>query len=291
MVLIFNRELSVTISPLGAELQSVVRNDNGLEYLWSGDPAFWGKKSPVLFPVVGGLRNNGYTYNGQRYNLGRHGFAREQAFDIVSQSKEQVSFRLTDNETTRKHYPFHFIFYIDYRLENDRLRVIYRVENSDKKDLLFSVGAHPAFRVPLAPDTSYEDYYLFFEEEENSPIWPISSTGDIALSPQPFLEGTRKLPLKKSLFYRDALVFKDLQSRSISLKSDRTPYGVSIRFDAFPYMGIWAAKDADFLCIEPWCGIGDSEAASGELAGKEGINRLPPGGLFEREWSAQFYAH
>lgn len=288
MVLISNKNLSVTLDPQGAELQSIISNETGLEYLWNGDPAFWNRKSPVLFPVVGGLLNNTYSYNGQTYTLGRHGFAREQAFTVTAQNSDQATFQLRDNEATREVYPFHFIFTIDYRLQEDSLQVTYRIENSDQKDLLFSVGAHPAFKVPLVPGTTYEDYYLFFDKEENTGIWPVTASGDIEVSPVPFLDHTQILPLRKSLFYTDALVFKELRSTAISIKSERTQHGISVAFEGFPYMGIWAAKDADFVCIEPWCGLGDNLAATGELADKEGINRLPPGSVFERKWTAKF---
>ena len=288
MVLIFNKRLSVTIAPQGAELQSILCNDTSLEYLWSGDPAFWGKKSPVLFPIVGSLRNNTYSYNGKHYTMGRHGFAREQLFTITSQSREQVTFRLTDNEVTRQVYPFSFVLDIDYRLKDESLLVTYRVENSDHKELLFSVGAHPAFKVPAVPGTTYEDYFLFFDKEENTGIWPLAPSGEVALSPAPFLDHTQVLPLKRSLFYKDALIFKELRSTAVTIKSDRTPHRVRIGFEGFPYMGVWAAKDADFVCIEPWCGLADNLAATGELADKEGINRLPPGGVFERTWTAEF---
>lgn len=289
MIQISNEKLTVQITPQGAELQSIVRKDNGLEYLWSGDPAFWGKKSPVLFPIVGGLTDNTYYYNGQSYTLGRHGFAREQLFTITAQGEEHVSLHLSDNEETRKVYPFHFDFTIQYLLQDDQLQVTYQVKNRDDKTLLFSVGAHPAFKVPLTADTTYEDYYLYFNKEEEEGIWPLTSGGQIKSAPVPFLEHTHELPLKKSLFYSDALVFKNLDSTAISIKSHLTPHGLTLAFEGFPYMGIWAAKDANFVCIEPWCGIADSVDATGELEEKEGINRLEPGRLFERTWTATIF--
>ncbi|SEW40970.1 aldose 1-epimerase family protein [Chitinophaga arvensicola] len=289
MIQISNEKLTVQINPQGAELQSIVRKDNGLEYLWSGDPAFWGKKSPVLFPIVGGLTDNTYHYNGQNYTLGRHGFAREQLFTVTEQAEEHVILRLSDNETTRKVYPFHFDFTIQYLLQDDQLQVTYQVKNQDDKTLLFSVGAHPAFKVPLTPDTTYEDYYLYFNKEEEEGIWPLTAGGQIQSAPVPFLHQTHELPLKKSLFYKDALVFKNLDSTAISIKSHLTRHGLTLAFEGFPYMGIWAAKDADFVCIEPWCGIADSVDATGALEEKEGINRLEPGRLFERTWTATIF--
>ncbi|MET3877422.1 aldose 1-epimerase family protein [Chitinophaga sp. OAE865] len=289
MIQISNEKLTVLVSPQGAELQSIVRNDTGLEYLWSGDPAFWGKKSPVLFPIVGGLKDNTYQYRGDHYTLGRHGFAREQLFAVTEQGAEHVSLRLSDNEATRKAYPFRFDFTIQYLLQDDQLQVTYQVLNRDDKTLFFSVGAHPAFKLPLVPDTTYEDYYLYFNKEEDAGIWPLSAGGQVETAPVPYLQHTHELPLKKSLFYNDALVFKQLASTAISIKSNRTPHGLTLAFEGFPYMGIWAAKDADFVCIEPWCGIADSVDTNGELEEKEGINRLAPDGLFERTWTATIF--
>lgn len=289
MIQISNEKLTVQVSPQGAELQSIVRNDTGLEYLWSGDPAFWGKKSPVLFPIVGGLKDNTYQYRGDHYTLGRHGFAREQLFAVTEQGAEHVSLRLSDSDATRKVYPFRFDFTIQYLLQDDQLQVTYQVLNRDDKTLLFSVGGHPAFKLPLVPDTAYEDYYLYFNKEEDAGVWPLSAGGQIETAPVPYLQHTHELPLKKSLFYNDALVFKQLASTAISIKSNRTPHGLTLAFEGFPYMGIWAAKEADFVCIEPWCGIADSVDANGELEDKEGINRLAPDGLFERTWTATIF--
>ncbi|NLR80691.1 aldose 1-epimerase family protein [Chitinophaga eiseniae] len=289
MIQISNEKLTVQVNPQGAELQSIVRNDNDQEYLWSGDPAFWGKKSPVLFPIVGGLKNNTYRYNGKSYTLGRHGFAREQLFTVTEQEANHVSLHLSDNDTTREVYPFRFGFTIQYLLQDDQLQVTYQVTNKDSKELLFSVGAHPAFKLPLADGTAYEDYYLHFNKEETTGIWPLSPGGQIETAPVPFLQQTKELPLKKSLFYQDALVFKSLASTAISIASKHTSHGLTLEFEGFPYMGIWAAKDANFVCIEPWCGIADSVNASGELTEKEGINRLAPGATFERTWTAAFF--
>ena len=289
MVRIENNSLQVTINPKGAELQSIVHKGNSLEYLWSGDPAFWGKKSPVLFPIVGGLKNNQYTYGIQSYPLSRHGFARDMVFEVKSQEPTSATFAITSNETTLAVYPFHFTFSITYRLEGENLHVTYDVTNDGHENMLFSVGAHPAFKVPLANNTSFEDYYLEFSSVENTGTWPLSAEGLIEEEAIPLLNNTNTLPLKKSLFYKDALVLKQLQSTAISLKSHQTPHGLTMQFEGFPFMGIWSAKDADFVCLEPWCGIADSVFSTGNLHEKEGINSLNPGTNFERTWSISLF--
>ncbi|TDH22975.1 aldose 1-epimerase family protein [Segetibacter sp. 3557_3] len=285
MIQISNENLLVQVSPKGAELQSIANKETGLEYLWSGDPAFWPKKSPVLFPIVGGLKNNTYTFNDKSYNLGRHGFARDMAFTVTAQSSGQVTFTLESNEQSRLVYPFEFRFSITYTIIDNAVQVTYLVENKVTGNMYFSVGAHPAFRVPLVDGTSYEDYYLQFEKVENAGRFPLSPEGLIELTAEPYLSSTNQLPLKKSLFEKDALVFKNLQSNSITICTSKAEHGVRLSYEDFPYMGIWAAKGADFVCIEPWCGIADSVNASRKLEEKEGINTLASGQTFTRSYT------
>lgn len=284
-----NEQLSISISEKGAELQNIRRNDLQLEYLWSGDAAFWGKKSPALFPVVGGLKNNQYTHKGHVYTLGRHGFARDQVFTVAEETSGSITYTLTESESSLKVYPFKFKFSIRYTLDRDTLHVNYIVENTGDAELLFSVGAHPAFKLPLTDDTTFDDYYLEFSNVENTGKWPLSAEGLIELSPEPLLNNTQTLALTKPMFYADALVLKHMASDKISIKNDKTSHGVEMHFEGFPFFGIWSAKDADFLCLEPWCGIADSVNASGELAEKEGILSLVPGASWNKQWSVSFF--
>lgn len=285
MMEITNEYLQVRISTKGAELQSIVRKDNQLEYLWSGDPAFWGKKSPVLFPIVGNLKNNTYLHKGIPYQLGRHGFARDMEFTVTEHTEKQITLNLSDSDTTRKNYPFSFSLNIRYTLQDASLTVSYEVQNTGDETMYFSIGAHPAFKVPLVNGTTYEDYALHFSDPETAEVWPLSASGQISRTPAPYLDHTKVLPLQKKLFYDDALVFKNLASTAISLRSEKTPHGLTLRYAGFPYMGIWSAKDADFVCIEPWCGIADHDDATGILEEKEGIIPLSPEALFRQQWS------
>jgi galactose mutarotase-like enzyme len=284
-----NNMLSIAVSSKGAELQSIIHKDFGLEYMWSGDPKFWGKKSPVLFPVVGALKNNSYQYKGKSYQLGRHGFARDMEFEVSEQDKDSITFTLNSNEETLAKYPFKFSFSVAYRLDDNRLNITYVIRNTGEEEMLFSVGGHPAFKVPLVDGTTFEDYFLEFNHFENLSRWPLSRDGLIGDAAIPVIEYTNKLPLKKSLFYEDALVFKHSASKSIFILSEKTFHGLKLNFKDFPYLGIWSAKDADFVCIEPWCGIADSVHAGGNLADKEGINILAYSGSFERTWSVELF--
>jgi galactose mutarotase-like enzyme len=239
--------------------------------------------------MVGTLKENRYEYKGQSFSMGRHGFARDKVFKVTGQSQYSITFSIESDEDTLRIYPFHFSFSITYTLNQDELFVAYRVQNKETDSLFFSVGGHPAFRVPLVPGTSYDDYHLLFEKEENAGRWPISKDGLIEKKPQPLLQQTRMLPLSKELFNKDALVLKNLQSNWVELVSDKTPHGLHFTFTGFPYLGLWAAPGADFLCIEPWCGIADSVDADQQLAHKEGIIQLPRGEEFNIQWTARFY--
>jgi galactose mutarotase-like enzyme len=286
---ISNHHLSIVIDSQGAELQSIINKETALEYLWNADPAFWPKKSPALFPIVGGLKNGTYFYNGASYQLGRHGFARESVFEVIQHTEDSIIFSLQANEVTKKNYPFLFEFQIQYQLHENKLAVTYVVKNADTKDLYFSVGAHPAFKVPLVAGTNFNDYYLLFNQVENAGKWPLSKDGLIEQSSIPFLINTDTLSLTKELFYTDALVFKHLASDSISIVSNKTKHGVKLMFEGFPYMGLWNAKDADFVCIEPWCGIADTVDTTQQLQEKEGMNKLTAGENFSRTWSVEVF--
>lgn len=289
MIQIENSRLRVGIHPLGAELKSVFHKDHNLEYIWQGDPAFWAKSSPVLFPIVGELKDKTYRYKDQAYPLSRHGFAREKEFAVSSREDNNFTFTLESSADTKKVYPFDFLFSITYRLEEDILRVGYGVSNRSEGEMLFSVGGHPAFNLPLARGTTYTDYRLEFDENETAGRWPISQQGLIEKSPQPLLQNSKVLSLSKKLFAKDAVVLKHLQSNSVQLLSDKTEHGLDFSFEGFPYLGLWAAPGADFLCIEPWCGIADSVDADGNLENKEGIHRLAAGEEFNVEWSVRFF--
>ncbi|MBS1607566.1 MAG: aldose 1-epimerase family protein [Bacteroidetes bacterium] len=289
MYTIENEIVRVVIKSAGAELESIYNKHTALEYLWDANPVFWAKKSPVLFPLVGTLKKDTYYFEGKSYLLSRHGFARDMDFVVTSQQKDSVTFLLESNNSTLTKYPFSFRFSIIYTIAENQLRVTYKILNTGNKKMFFSVGGHPAFKVPLAVNTAYPDYYLQFNKPETTGKWPISKDGLIQKTPEPFFNNSTHLPLTKDLFYKDALVFKHLNSDKISLLSDKTPHGLEFDFTGFPYLGIWAAKNADFVCIEPWCGIADSVDTNQQLVDKEGINRLGTDETFEKSWTVKLF--
>lgn len=283
MVFLENEHIKVSFTKKGAELRSVLNKINNSDYLWNGNPAYWGKFSPVLFPIVGALKNNTYYYKNEKYQLSRHGFARDFEFEVDQPGIENIIFTLSHNEETLKIYPFQFRLQIKYKLTGSGLSCTYQVSNPDQQTLLFSIGAHPAFKVPLQRGLEYTDYFLEFNNDDTLSYHKIdhdliaNETVEIELK-------DKKLPLRHELFYDDALVFKSLKSDCISIRSQKSPNGLHFKFKDFPFFGIWSAKDADFLCLEPWCGIADGLHRTQKLEEKEGIIPLAPGEIWSRTW-------
>jgi len=286
---ISNDTITIEVAEKGAELQSLYNNKNGLQYMWEGDPAFWGKHSPVLFPIVGELKNKTYRYKGKAYQLSRHGFAREMDFKVSEQSATTLTLTIESNEHTLQLYPFPFAFSVAYALHENSIRITYQVINTGNEKMYFSVGGHPAFKIPLVQGITFEDYQLVFSEKESVGRWPISPDGLIESTPLHLLRNEDTLPLRKELFANDAIVLKELKSRSISISSAKSKHGLTVNFENFPYLGIWETKGGDFVCIEPWCGIADSVNATGNLEEKEGINSLEPGGNFEASFTVELF--
>jgi galactose mutarotase-like enzyme len=283
MHLLENDLLQVAISPHGAELQKLFRKDTGLDYLWSGDPAFWGKFSPVLFPIVGTLKGNHYRYQGTDYTLPRHGFAREKQFLVEQAGPAELTCTLQDDESTRVVYPFRFLLRLTYTLAGNRLTVGYTVLNPDEKPLYFSLGAHPAFAVPLEKGAAYHDYRLVFNQPETAVRWGLQD-GLLLNKGEAFLDNSREIPLSVSLFERDAIVMKGLRSEQVSLVRDGSDHGWTFGFPGWPHLGIWAAKGAPFVCIEPWQGHADPVDHNGDITHKPGIVKLEPMDSWQGSW-------
>lgn len=288
-IILQNDQLEITVKRKGAELCSVKSNETRLQYMWSGDASIWGKTSPILFPIVGTLKEDIFFYQGKKYSLPRHGFARDQEFEVTERSDDKVVFTLRSDAASLKRYPFNFQLHVRYVLNQSAVSVTYTVVNAGKDEMLFSLGAHPAFSVPLVNGIRYEDHFLLFNETETAGRWPINKAGLIMDEPSPLLVNTNKLELSKTLFDNDALVLKNLRSTKVSICSKVHSHGMDFHFDGFPYLGLWAAKNADFICIEPWCGIADGVNHDQQLEKKEGIEKLAAGDSWLRTWQASFF--
>lgn len=272
-----NDFLKIVSSAQGAELQSVFAKHTNLEYMWQAGKE-WTKHAPVLFPIVGQLKGDTFFYNNKPFELSRHGFARDSAFVISDQSKNHIQYLLQQNTAT-DNYPFCFNFYVSYTLFNNKVETKFEIENIGSEEMYFSIGGHPAFRVPLHTSENYNDYYLAFEKQETASRYLLQD-GLLSGEKEPVLNDTNVLALAKNLFYQDALVFKDLRSERISIKSKASSNGLHFNFKGYDSFGIWAAKDADFVCLEPWMGHTDWLNHNQSIVEKEGIIRLSSEGKF-----------
>lgn len=288
VITIANEHLKATFAAKGAEVQYITGIDSGTEFLWSGDPSYWGKFSPVLFPIIGTLKDNKYEFEDKTYHMSRHGFARDLEFAFEQIDEHEILFTLFHNEETLKIYPFEFKLGLRYRLSGASLSCTYEVANPGQKELLFSVGGHPAFAAPLNDEGIYTDYYLQFTDDHELSYCNIENNliSDKIL---PLKLDEKKLFLKHDLFYNDALVLKNLKSNSVSLMNTKNYNGLNFKFKDFPYFAIWAAKDANFVCLEPWCGIADSITHNQQLKDKEGMIALAPQDNWERGWEVTFF--
>lgn len=271
----------------GAELQSI--QSDGIEYLWQADPAFWAKHSPVLFPFVGELKDGKYIFQGSEYKMPRHGFARDKVFATEQTSDTSAIFTLRSDNESLGIYPFMFVFKVEYTLEDYALMCTYIVENSDDKTMYFSVGGHPAFKVPLIDTFQYTDYSLKFDNDDVLEKYVLHN-GLTGNDTETIPLHDKALQLHPSLFYADAIVLKHISSRQIDLITDKDPHGLRFTFDGFPFFGIWAAKDAPFVCLEPWCGIADNIHHDYQLIHKEGINKLVAGESWQKTWRMEVFS-
>ncbi|EBF5182399.1 aldose 1-epimerase family protein [Listeria monocytogenes] len=285
MIKLENEVLLVEMKTAGAELTRIFHKDTGLEYLWNADSKFWGRHSPVLFPTVGRLVDDTYLVDGKQYHLGQHGFARDRDFQVIEQTENTVRFELDADEDSLAIYPYKFKLSIIYTIEKNTIAVSYEVENTDNKRIYFSIGAHPAFHLPLTDGTTFEDYYLDFGTEENLETLCLEGPYRSGEIKKIIDEPARYLPLSYDLFKNDALIFEALKQKEMTIKSDKTPHFVKVSFPEFPFVGVWTAKPGTpFLCIEPWYGIADGAGESVELRDKAGIEHLEPEAVFASEY-------
>ncbi len=281
IVTLSNSYLSAQIQTKGAELISLKSIKTKQEYIWEGDPKHWGKHSPVLFPIVGTLKNNSYFYKDQEYNLSRHGFARDLDFEVIQSSENQVIFSLKASEATKKVYPFEFELHLTYTLLETKLELKYTVINKDSVAIPFSIGAHPAFALPK----NFENYALEFEVQETLTCFTLEND---LVSDSKFeikLED-KKLPLQYATFENDALIIKALQSKEITIL-DRNKPSLKVTFNDFNNLGIWTKVGAPFICIEPWLGYSDTIHSNGNLLEKDGIQIVKENTKFECQFSIE----
>lgn len=284
-----NKDLTISLSNHGGELYSIKGNKENTEFLWTGDEAYWKYHAPILFPIVGKVFDGKYRVNGKTYELPQHGLARVRDFEMIEKTKNSISFELKYSEDTLKIYPFKFSLIIKYTLENNNIKIDYIVKNLDSKEMFFSIGAHPAFMCPIEND-SFEDYYFEFEKKETASLMQLVDVGYFSHEEKPFLENENKIPISLDLFKNDALVFKNLNSTKISLKSKKHAKYLEFDFNNFPFLGLWTkATGAPFVCIEPWFGHADFYGFQGEFKDKAGIQSITPNSEFICSYNVSFF--
>lgn len=281
-----NEYITITVRDHGAELVSLKKKETGAEYMWNADPEFWGRTSPVLFPFVGGLAGRVYRYQGKEYPMGQHGFARDKEFTRMEDGTDQeIWYRLSADEETRKIYPFEFVLECGYRLEGSAVRVMWRVRNEGDRTMYFSIGGHPAFFCPPENAGMRKDCSIGFDSKGPLTVTKISGRG-LAMDEQETvgLENKRLL-IGEHLFDEDALVVERDQVHEVSLLDGNQLAYVTVRFEA-PLFGVWspAGKNAPFVCIEPWFGRCDREGFAGELNEREWEYSVEPGDVWEQSY-------
>ncbi|WP_299365025.1 aldose 1-epimerase family protein [Winogradskyella sp.] len=284
-----NESLHINIKHKGAELCNITSVKSNLEFLWQADPKVWGSHAPNLFPIIGALKDDTYYYDSKAYKMPKHGFLRHhEDFEVMVQSKDKIAFRLISNNKLSAIYPFDFEFLLTYTLIDNVLHLHHSVKNTDKKTIYFSLGGHPAFNCPLYDGELYTDYFLDFEKLENSKSYILDMpTGLVTKKTKAVFTEGHKIQLRPHLFNEDALIFRDIKSRAVTLKHKEKGGILSVRFDDFPYLGIWAKPNAPYVCIEPWLGIADSESTNQQLINKEGIIVLQPNSDFNATYSIE----
>ena len=275
-------ELKVLISSFGAEMQSLFGKSGSTEYLWQGNPKFWGRRAPHLFPIIGGLKDGRFVYDSRSYEMGNHGFARDSEFAVEALSKTKAVFTLCER---KENYPFDYLLSITYALKRNRLKITYTVKNTGKRKLYFSVGGHPAFACPINPALKYSDYFIEFEKEEN-PEQPLIQN-DLVDGHRILPIRNRRISLLNSLFTRDALVIERPNSKKFRLRSAKDGRQIEMKIRNFDFMAFWSkpADGADFICFEPWCGIDDKADGIRSLESKWKIHCLKPGKTFRCAYS------
>lgn len=286
-----NDILKVEIDSFGAELKSVIRKDNNREYMWYGNPKFWGRTSPVLFPFVGSMKDKKFTWQGKEYPMGQHGFARDMEFVVLKKTDTEIWFELESNEETYEKFPFDFVLSIGYRLTDDQVEVMWKVYNQSTVDLYFSIGAHPAFLCPVHGEGSKEGYRLTFDGVEE--IHHHGNTLDTGLAIKedlvlPLTDGYATIT--KDFFDRCTYMIEGNQTKKVGIADKEGNQIVDVIFDT-PLFAIWSpeGKNAPFLCIEPWFGRSDYTDFVGDVSEREYAQTLKPQNTFEAGYSMIFH--
>lgn len=267
MITIKNEFLTAKINEMGAELKGL--EFNGTKYLWEGNPDVWAGSAPLMFPVCGGLKDDKYTLNGKEYTLGKHGYARKKLFEVESVTDNSAVFLHKSNDETKKSFPFDYELRLIYTLSGKTLKVDYSVKNLSDDTMYFNIGSHEGYYTP----EGIEDYDVIFPQNETLDSYVLY--GNILSNQKlPIIKDQNILPLYDKYFTIDAVVFKDLKSKSAMLRNRKTGKALRIDFPDDNYFVLWHVPNAPYICLEPWNGIHDIVGSSYDITEKEGITSL-----------------
>jgi galactose mutarotase-like enzyme len=283
-----NDHFTLEIASFGAEMKSLKSNKTGQEYLWCADPQYWGRTSPILFPLVGKYKDNKTYYKGMEITSGQHGFARDTEFEFVSQTEDTIWFALKSNEDTFAKYPFHFVLHVGYQLIDNKVKVMWKVENPDDNTLYFSIGAHPAFNCPLKEGEKLSDYFLLFDTTAPLVSQKMGTDGFIAEDTFTVYPTDGKLAITNDLFAFNTLMLEKHQTHRISLLTPEGKEYVAVSFDA-PLVAVWSPieKNAPFICIEPWYGRSDRSTFNQQLTEREYDHSLEKDQVFTADYTIE----
>lgn len=286
MVELSNQYLTVNLHPKGAEIISIVGNQDHINYMWKRDACQWANSAPILFPIVGAIKNDTCRIDGKEYHMTQHGFARHNEFEIKNQSQTEVTFTLVSNDEIIKQYPFLFELNVTYKLVENTLTCLINVKNKDHQTIYFQVGGHPAFACPFMENESSNDYYVEFAEYEtrNQKVIDVAKRG-MSHVQLPFFDHEKRFFVRQQLFNNDAIVIKDFKSENISIKSLNHQKSIVFHMQGFDHVGLWTAKHVGgLLAIEPWIGHADYVDFDGEFKEKESCVALDT----DKEFNVQF---
>lgn len=287
-----NQQLSVKIKSLGAECISIYDKEQQKEYVWQGDAKYWNRHAPILFPIVGRLKDNTYYYQDNAYELSQHGFARDMEFKVLNQTDQMIAFYLDANEETKTKYPFNFRLTITYELTTENeVKVSMQINNlDDTKEMYASIGGHPAFNVPFVDDSQFTDYYLSIENESEKLMYYPLEGPYVNYDQRELVDKPKTKQLNYQLFDNDSLIYETKGPTTIKLFHKDQKHQIQMVYDNFDLIGIWTPphKKAPFLCLEPWCGIADCISSTKKITEKFQIQKIAPDSYKRVSYRLQF---
>ncbi|MBN1468882.1 MAG: aldose 1-epimerase family protein [Fusobacteriaceae bacterium] len=280
-------KLIVRLNSFGAEYTSIKEKKDNCEYLWQANPKYWKRHAPVLFPIVGRVKDDLYKIDGKTFYMNQHGFARDMEFDLIDKNECSLTYCLDSDKVKIENYPYKFKLYTKYTLYDNELEIKYTIVNTDGKEIFFSIGSHPAFMCPLFEKEEFENYYIEFEKNETAEREFLDKNLRLYTGKKEIiLNNSNVLNLTKGLFESDAVVLTKFNSKKVFLKSKTNNKCICVNLKDFKYLAIWSkTDDAPFVCIEPWLGRADFTDTDHNYKKKDEIIKLNINEKYECSYS------